>query len=321
MGLSSATGGKTVWTLDDFENALNNLGENQYLIRLNGADNPQMALLETFLPAVVNQYVDYEKKKCDFKGDFMRLLELCKDAPVLASDDYPSPNEYSAGNILLRGIEVKTPHQYMRERIVAFGDAEVTLIGAPRSDGASLGSAIATDLSIAIMRVCPDQQAAWDFIKSYLDNGVTQVEACRNTPNRIRLLNGFLPIRAAFDLMLELSALPEYQMMLSEDGENVRIDEMHAIQYPITAEMDPDGVIMERIHKLVAEEGYTIHWFAESDIALFRQLAESSTAIWSRDQAVLAILYEEASTYFAGARDLDETIRIMENRVKTRINE
>ncbi len=321
MGLSSATGGKTVWTMDDFENALNNLGENQYLIRLDGADNPQMALLETFLPAVVNQYVDYEKKTTDFRGDFKRFLALCKDAPVLASDDYPSPNEYSAGNILLRDIELKTPNQYMRERIAAFGDENVTLIGAPRSDGASLGSAIATDLSIAIMRVCPNQQAAWEFIKSYLDNGITQVEACRNMPNRIGMLNGFLPIRATLDLMLELSAVPEYQMMLSENGENVQIDEMRAVQYPITEEIDPDGKIMEKIHQQVAEEGYTIHWFAEADIALFRQLAESSTAVWSRDQAVLAILYEEASAYFAGARDLDETIRLMENRVKTRINE
>ena len=323
LGLSSATGGKTAWTLDDFENALNNLGENQYLIKLNGSDNPQMALLEAFLPAVVNQYIDYEHKKTDFGGDFKRLLALCKDAPVMAVDGYPEPSAYRDGDVLMMDCEIKTIDAYIYDRLALAAEQPISAIGAPRSDGAAYGTAVLADMQLSILKACEHPDAAWEFIKYYLAGGVDQWETFRDRPHLLYSTNGFVPTVACmekmFEVLREISFFYRFDPVeLPDGGDGVSVYKW--VFYG--PEHEDYKIIYPKLRKYYAEnEGLTDTFFTESDEALFRSLFESCTAVWSRDDAVLDILYEEASAYFAGAKSLDDTIRLMENRVKTRINE
>ena len=324
MGLSTATGGKTAWTLDDFENALNNLGENQYLLKLDGAENPQLALLESILPAVVDQYVDYEKKKCDFNGDFRRLLELCKDAPVMAVDGCLTPGAYSSGSVLLMDYEITILDKFLQQRVSMAGENPIQCVGAPRSDGAAYGTAISADLQLSILKASEHPEAGWEFIKYYLDGCVEQWETFRDRPWTLYTANGFAPTVSCMEKMFDVLHQTEFfykfvpvELANGEDGVSV-----NSIVYfgPLHAEWK-DKYKNTRDYFAEAEGLTSSFAFPESDEAMLRSLFANCTVVWSRDDAVLDILYEEASAYFVGAKSLDDTIRLMENRVKTRINE
>lgn len=61
--------------------------------------------------------------------------------------------------------------------------------------------------------------------------------------------------------------------------------------------------------------------FDSDDESELRGLIDSATATYNQDDAILSIISEEAATYFAGAKPLDEVVAIIEDRVTTVINE
>ena len=59
----------------------------------------------------------------------------------------------------------------------------------------------------------------------------------------------------------------------------------------------------------------------EEDLQRYEKLVNSTTQIYWPDNALSEIVWEAAGAYFAGDRTMDETIQIIENRVKLYVNE
>ena len=54
---------------------------------------------------------------------------------------------------------------------------------------------------------------------------------------------------------------------------------------------------------------------------ILRGIFDGAANAVSTDEALLSIIREEASAYFSGAKSVDETVKLIENRVTTLINE
>lgn len=59
----------------------------------------------------------------------------------------------------------------------------------------------------------------------------------------------------------------------------------------------------------------------EEDIAELRELISGCHVSTGCDDAVLSIILEEASAYFSGARNIEDTVKFITDRVNTRIHE
>ena len=59
----------------------------------------------------------------------------------------------------------------------------------------------------------------------------------------------------------------------------------------------------------------------EEDIDMLRELVENADTMAVRDEAILAIISEDAAGYFAGDRSADDVLSIIQNRTKTVVTE
>ena len=73
--------------------------------------------------------------------------------------------------------------------------------------------------------------------------------------------------------------------------------------------------------KLVAEGKAYPCFMTEEDIAELRELISGCHVSTGCDDAVLSIILEEASAYFSGVRNIEDTLKFITDRVNTRIHE
>ena len=59
----------------------------------------------------------------------------------------------------------------------------------------------------------------------------------------------------------------------------------------------------------------------EDDLLLFEKLINSTTQIYWPDNALSDIVWEALGPYFAGDKPLDDTLRLLDNRVSLYLNE
>ncbi len=332
-GLTNTLSDTTTWTMDDFASFAKTLNNGQYLIKTEGTANPQLALFELLLPAVVDQYINYEKQSCDFSGDFQTLLEVCKDVPVKAADGYLDTYDYLNGDILLGELSIDVISFFLRDRFAMFGEESINMVGVPRNDNAVLGTSIVSDMAFSIMQSCSNPDGAWAFIKYYLASGPEQWDTFVDRPQIIYFADGFLPTwettERMFEVLQDIAFFIKCEPVTLENGENGiyprcmvgnRLDEDSLHRPP--NELDERQLNAYGMMKYYGTElGYQDIYFTAEDEAMLRNLFENCTIVSSTDDAVLSIMIEEASMYFSGARSAEKTVKIIENRVKTRINE
>ena len=68
-------------------------------------------------------------------------------------------------------------------------------------------------------------------------------------------------------------------------------------------------------------EGVNITGIPIEDMNTFDRVIQNTTKIYHCDSAIRTIINEEAAGYFNGQRSVDETAKIIQNRVTTYVNE
>lgn len=66
---------------------------------------------------------------------------------------------------------------------------------------------------------------------------------------------------------------------------------------------------------------YYLYRLDDSVVEYVVDIAKSVTSVNSIDTSVEKIIYEEMGAYFAGQKDIDTIVRIINNRVQTVVNE
>lgn len=329
-GKSSRLGDVDSWTLDDLEAMVKSL-DNGYLMRVDEDGQPESELLEILLRSNIDEYVDYEQKTCDFGEDFKKLLELCGDAPLLVSDPYIHPEYYENDEVLLSHYNISIMDEFLRDRFLTFGDDIISYVGAPRREPVTYGTAVIPDMCLSITTSCDDTNGAWEFICYYLDSGS---EIWRSLEGRMWLIYrmpGFAPTWETTEVMFDMLE----QLAVYVTADSVTLDNGYegVSQYMSTQNRAPDekpysydpnnptAMSAWSVKESYIKQGAKELVFTPEDEELLREHLAGCTVIGSSGNTVTSIILEEAATYFAGAKTLDEVISIIENRVTTVINE
>ena len=325
-GLTDVIGDKTSWTVDEFAKLVDSLEKGQYLMKVDSSTDPQYELFRTILPYIVSDYVDYNKQKCNFGDDFKKLLETCKRAPVKAVDGYLATENYLDGDIVLGKISLGEMGGYMKDRFAMFGDKDITLIGYPTDNGE--GTALMYDLAFSITKDCAFPEGAWEFIKYYIAAGPEQWDNFIEMPQTVYFADGFIPTKETEEEMFTvLDTMVFYfdsrQVRLDNGDEGLKLD--REIDTKID---DTNELIKHRQENAVGSDqyfhqllGYIPVYFSENDAEQLRAMFDDCRRVASKDDAVLSIILEEASAYFSGVRNIDDTLKFITDRVNTRIHE
>ncbi len=80
--------------------------------------------------------------------------------------------------------------------------------------------------------------------------------------------------------------------------------------------MSMDGMTVNR-----DDISYVSHAFDEEDRKEFRSIIDSADRMLQKDTKIYSIIEEEAANYFGGNKSLDETCKVIQERVSIYINE
>ena len=284
-GRTGAVGDRVSWTWADLREAMEALPEDSTVFGACG----RVELLDLLLPMTVDALVDREAGTV--REEAVRsFLAFCAAAPLRTEwveDIYTAALN---GELLLLPAELTRLDSCAEVQMytTAFG-GPCSYVGYPREDGGA-GSFFRLWDGISMASGCKNKEAAWSFLReAFLPKYPTGI-----------YFGPALPIsRADFDRMAEISTGP----MLDETGQPMETAGPACVMMP--------GSDLEIPIRPVTQEEYD-H---------FMTLYNAVDQVYDPDEALTAIIREEALAFLDGSRTLDDTVRLIENRGKLYLQE
>lgn len=284
-GQTSAVGDRVSWTWADLREAMEAMPEGSTVFGACG----RVELLDLLLPVTVDALVDREAGTVQEEA-VRSFLEFCAAAPLRTEwveDIYTAALN---GELLLLPAELTRLDSCAEVQMytTAFG-GPCSYVGYPREDGGA-GSFFRLWDGISMASGCRNKEAAWSFLReAFLPKYPTGI-----------YFGPALPIsRADFDRMAEISTGP----MLDETGQPMETAGPACVMMP--------GSDLEIPIRPVTQEEYD-H---------FMTLYNAVDQVYDPDEALTAIIREEALSFLDGSRTLDDTVRLIENRGKLYLQE
>ena len=305
-GKTKNLNGMMSWTMDKFTQWANALPEDVRVFREITRDN----MLRNFFTYAYDDFIDPATGRCSFDTpEFRKLLEFIKTLPEKSIweqmenggeydqkfwDDYE--NALREDRVMLETVSLGNYSSYRSIASYTFGTDEITLIGLPVVKGN--GGSLESSLAYSIFKKSKLKDGAWDFVCYYLQK---EYQTSSNVYQ--------FPIRK--DALEELAAKTlkqEEEMFASQ--ESTRSDEIiYSSGGGVTAVAKPyyGGDLQVRITQDVID----------SINAYIKSVSRTSRT----NLSVVDIVREEAGPFFADQKSLDETVKIIQNRVSTLIAE
>lgn len=242
----------------------------------------------TFLSGNVGNYVDWENGICDFTSDsFIRLLEFANGFPdsLSITDDFSPMQSFANGETLLLPLYISTIYDICKPEFILKED--VAYVGYPSGD--KDGTVIeAGTLMLAISVGSKNKDLAWEFIAQFLEESYQEC-----------LTSGLPVLKRALEKQLSVAMTIEYI-------ENVEGKEVPKKKAEIVFE---------------GEEPILIYQISEKQRNVLWNIIESASKGNAYDSLLHGILLEEADGYFKGEKDLDEVVKVIQNRASLYVQE
>lgn len=294
VGKTSNLEGLENWSLSKFIDYAENLDEEQSLFSPDSMTSDNLFYILCY--NAINDFVDFENKTCDFNNEgFIKLLEFAKKYPTSQEyyENFDEDMDYDAyyqdiylgyrnGKIILENSYFYDLGSMYQIEKADFGD-DVLFIGYPSNDGSS--SYINADLKFGISAKSDNQEAAWQFIKHFLSDEYQE-------------MSGGLPVKKSALEKKAKDAMTPYTYT-DENGETV-------VEEPTIG-----------INGMEFKIGYMDEEHKNKYMDFISSLDKES----SYNSEITAIIDEEVQAFFSGQKSAQETADIIQNRVKTYINE
>lgn len=275
------------WTFEDLRALLDKKGEG---VRPFWTEN-KSDMLYSFLGTGVSDFVDWQTGECSFDSqDFKDILELCnskgKTEETEWSEESPSqPTLIKEGKIFLLEGSVTLEEIQMNKKI--FG-GDITFIGYPNKD--KEGSYFSIWNHLGIYSKSNMKDGAWNFIRTFMTK---EYQAQNN------MYYGGAPTRKdCFDMMIK--AKTTTKSYTDEFGNEITpVDSTYGYN-DFEAKIGPSS---------------------QEDVDMYKQLIQNTKKIGEDNEFIMQIIQEETKAYFSGDKNLDETVGVIQNRVKTYVNE
>ncbi len=287
--------GMTSWTMDDFIKWKDALPEDVQVFR----NMPRDELLRYFISYAHDDFIDQATGKCSFDApDFRHLLEYVAsvgelnfwEQQELNNDGLGGNNswqEYESmmrdGKAMLDSVTLSNFNSFRTIASNTFASEDVTFIGLPVAKGN--GGSLTCDETYAMFKKSKLKDGAWEFIRYYLSKDYQDA------------LNNQFPLREESLDILAQNAIE------SDEQRRIRLEQQQ--------QNNPGRNNNNRVNVFITREK------ADEIIAYIKSISRTS----STNLTVINIIREEAGPYFAGQKSLDDTVRIIQNRVSTVIAE
>ncbi|MBO5470794.1 MAG: extracellular solute-binding protein [Lachnospiraceae bacterium] len=285
VGAAKTVGTEPGWTMDDLKKLLDEHKDARPFYSENKNDN-----LYNFITMNISDYVDWSTGECTFDGqDFKDILEICNrgtNEETDYSEDSPSePSLIKEGKVLLTNggsLDMESVELYE-----AMFNGDITFIGYPNKD--KDGSYFSFDNQLGIYSKSKNKDAAWEFLKTFLTK--------EYQGNRNNLYSN--PTRQdAFDMLVKSkTATEKYTDELGNEVEPLETgwgwDDLNVDIGPLT----------------------------DKQAQMYIDLVNNTDKTGEYNNEIGNIITEEAKAYFSGQKSLDETVDVIQNRVKTYVNE
>ncbi len=290
------------WDANEFIEFVTSMDEGQFLML---SLTPQM-LLRYALQGSLGSFVDYDNTTCSFDSEeFKKLLAFAAELPeMLSYADSISGDELAdfqqnrraplrEDKVLLDSAHIMDVTEYISKSI-AFGGEEVSFVGYPVTEGN--GAMLQLQSSYAIFEKSPVKDGAWAYLSSLLTG---------DTPNMRGHHTGFSLIKSAFEA--ENAEQLDYHYFFRLDGSgwsgwSGEMTEERRKQY----ESRTDGVLRD---------------VTQDDIdALYEFLKDASAQPRGFDD-IFALITEEFDLLYAGEKSVDETAKVIQDRVSLYVAE
>lgn len=280
---SDAGEGKIGFTVDEY---------NQFVKQICNGKNPvELSKIDFFVDCIARGYVDYMADgKVDFNTpEFKALAEYANRYvfdPVETDKDATSDYVVIGGMNPIKDGPIYATIKKPEDIVYQSNDIHKPfgMYGYPGMTGKDGPTAYVTS-SAAISAVISDEMkaASWEFIKMMLSEDVQKKE---------------------------------------QDGNPVNIS---AYTYKTQRAVDVMNASYDSYVKNGMGEAelaqYYLYRLDDSVVEYVVDIAKSVTSVNSIDTSVEKIIYEEMGAYFAGQKDIDTIVRIINNRVQTVVNE
>lgn len=248
----------------------------------NGDKENVLRYFVTFSPA---DYINPKKGECYFDSEeFKALLQFANTFPEkIDYDTYDPYLNFRDGKEKVTNLTLSDVTDYQMWNSLCGN--KLKLVGYPSKTGS--GFSFATRTSFGISSKSKVKEGAWELIKSFLSKEYQTAD-----------FYGFPIVKEYFDEMMEKS--------------------MQKDTY-----VDENGQVVEMPKFTIGTDNLSIEIYASAkeDTDAIREAMEKVDSSMSLDYQVHEIILEEAEAYFKGAKSLDETASVIQNRVKLYLQE
>lgn len=292
--------GKTPgWTMEDLEKLLASKPEGTK--SFNGETRSSILSRGFFLG--IDQYINYAESTCNFGGEeFIKLLNFAKQFPDESGMDgvvrdgaamMPAPavpeteedaNPFASDKVLLQRCYLYDYNEIHDQKYYNYGGSDLTFIGFPTAN--KQGSAINTNMEIAMYSKAAYPDGAWAFIK-FLLSDTYQASKSYEWPIK----------KSVYPALKEKAQKPD--TYTDENGKEQ--------VYENTAWIDGKEV---KIGKVTDEE-----------IKKVDELLNSVTQVMRYDDKIWEIINEESGAFFSDQKPAEEVAKLIQNRVQTYLSE
>ena len=285
VGAAKTVGTEPGWTMDDLKKVLDENKDARPFYSENKNDN-----LYNFIFMNISDYVDWSTGECTFDGqDFKDILEICNrgtNEETDYSEDSPSePSLIKEGKVLLTNggsLDMESVELYE-----AMFNGDITFIGYPNKD--KDGSYFSFENQLGIYSKSKNKDAAWEFLKTFLTK---EYQGNRNN------VYGNPTRQDAFDMLVK-----------SKTATEKYTDELGNEVEPLESGWGWDDLNVD------------IGPLTDKQAQMYIDLVNNTDKTGEYNDEIGNIITEEAKAYFSGQKSLDETADVIQNRVKTYVNE
>ena len=280
------------------------LGGEQYLFDVKRASSPSDAaykLLEGMLPQLLGDFIDYENKTCDF-GRLDELLELCRKAKLSSVELFSPPVMTTEGDLKILRKTYSGFSFYMYDRYMCFPD-DIEYVGYPKASGSGMSVMPASTFSITSQS--GHHELAWKLIRHF-----------------IKIKENDL--KDTFEISYDQYYPCTYRgMEIAFETIDKCVFEMGGNYYrspgSSAESFSPIMACNKEYEDMKADPTRKFIKMSQSDKDALMSLIENADSVCVSDSIALSIILEEAAYYFSGTKSLDETVKVIQNRIETKI--
>ncbi len=300
---------------------------------------------------VINDFIDPVTGRCYFDSqrfrDLLTFVNSCSEKSVWDEYDWETDGDdlfndeqttYREGTTLLKMMTIYSFTDMFYEKRYSFGE-EMTAIGFPASEGN--GSIIRPSMQLAISARSAARDGAWEFIKvimgeEYAENlyelpvnaAALDRMAADAMPKETEPADTEKPIDPPMDMPEDTPI--ELPVPETDPFDDIPVDSIIGEEQPelgVQTEpvADPAELAATDIMLPVPEPGIDeyphMDQMTEEEVNDMVAFLKSLHVVESSNDKVFAVILEECAPFFAGQKSLDQTVKIIQDKVSIMVNE